>query len=68
MWKKFAGLFTALVLAMTLAPSAFATGEVDVTSVVTSITGALVPIGSIGLAVLGVLVAIKIYKWVRRAM
>ncbi len=41
---------------------------VDVSDTVTAITGALTPIGAIGIAVLGVLVAIKVYKWVRRAM
>lgn len=57
---------TALVLA-TLSPlSAFA--AVDVTAVVTEISGAAAPIAAIGAAVLIVLVGIKVYKWVRRAM
>lgn len=43
-------------------------GAVDVSAVVTAIEGAAAPIGLIGVAVLGVLVAIKVYKWVRRAM
>lgn len=40
----------------------------DVTAVVTAIEGAAAPIGLIGGAVLIVLVGIKVYKWVRRAM
>ncbi len=41
---------------------------VDVTGVVSEILGAITPIGAIGAGVLLVLVAIKTYKWVRRAM
>lgn len=40
----------------------------DVTSVVTEIEGAAAPIAAIGAAVLLVMVGIKIFKWVRRAM
>jgi hypothetical protein len=40
----------------------------DVTAVVTAIDGAAAPIAAIGGAVLLVLVGIKVYKWVRRAM
>ncbi len=49
---------------------AFASGgtSVDVGEVVSSITAALGPIGQIGVAVLGVYVAIKVYKWVRRSL
>ncbi|HSI23791.1 MAG TPA: major capsid protein [Methylophilaceae bacterium] len=45
-----------------------ASAAVDVTATVAEITGALTPIGLIGVAVLSVIVGIKIYKWVRRAM
>lgn len=41
---------------------------VDVTEVVTEIKGAAQPIATIGGAVLVVMVGIKVYKWVRRAM
>lgn len=41
---------------------------VDVTDVVAAINGAAAPIGLIGGAVLTVMVAIKIYRWVRGAM
>ena len=60
----------ASVAALTVAPAAFATGPAapDVSSVVTAIGGAAAPIAAIGGAVLLVLVGIKIYKWVRRAM
>lgn len=40
----------------------------DVSGVVSEITGAAVPIGLIGSAVLIVMVGIKVFKWVRRAM
>lgn len=40
----------------------------DVTAVVTAIAAASTPIASIGAAVLLVLVGIKVFKWVRRAM
>ncbi len=53
-------------LALAFTSPAFA--AVDVTATVSEITAALTPIGAIGIAVLGVLVAIKVYKWVRRAM
>jgi hypothetical protein len=64
--RKTSPFFVAL-LAM-LAFIGNANAAVDVTSTVSEITGALAPIGLIGAAVLGVLVAVKIYKWVRRAM
>ena len=52
-----------------VANSAFATGTgVDVSAVVTEIQGAAAPIAAIGAAVLIVMVGIKVYKWVRRAM
>lgn len=40
----------------------------DVTAVTTEIAGAAAPIAAIGSAVLIVLVGIKVWKWVRRAM
>lgn len=53
------------------AGSAFASGGstgVDVGQVVSAIQGAAAPIAQIGAAVLIVMVGIKVYKWVRRAM
>lgn len=41
---------------------------VDVTGTVTTIGEQLVPIGLIGVAVLGVYVAVKAFKWVRRGI
>lgn len=41
---------------------------VDVAATVTSIGDQLVPIGLVGAAVLGVIVAVKAFKWVRRAL
>lgn len=58
-----------LVLAAGLAAvSGAASAAIDVTPVVAEINGAVAPIGLIGAAVLLVIVAIKSYKWVRRAM
>jgi len=74
MLKKFKGKLYAIAPAASLAlvaPSAFASGGsggVDVSGVVSAIQGAAAPIASIGGAVLIVLVGIKVYKWVRRAM
>lgn len=68
--SKLAALSTALMFAL-VTPFAFAGGGgggVDVGDVVTAIEGAAQPIAAIGVAVLGILVAIKVYKWVRRAM
>lgn len=61
----------AVVTASLASVPAFAsggTGGVDVGNVVTAIQGAAAPIAAIGGAVLTVLVGIKVYKWVRRAM
>jgi hypothetical protein len=55
-------------LAASAGAMAQSTGAIDVTSVVSTIGAQLTPIASIGGAVLGVIVAIKAYKWVRRAM
>lgn len=58
----------ALAGAALLAVSGLASAAVDVTEVVTEIEGAAGPIAAIGAAVLIVMVGIKVYKWVRRAM
>lgn len=55
-------------LGLALASPLLANAAVDVSAVVTEIQGAAAPIASIGAAVLIVLVGIKVYKWVRRAM
>lgn len=73
MFNALKSKFTALALvalAFLTAPGlAFAGGGgVDVSAVVTAIAGAAAPIASIGAAVLLILVGIKVYKWVRRAM
>lgn len=66
---KSAALAAVGTAALVSAP-AFASGGsgVDVGATVSAINAALGPIGQIGIAVLGVLVGIKVYKWVRRAM
>lgn len=66
--NKLIALQAALVGAMGLAAATTASAEVVVTDVVSEIEGAAAPIAAIGAAVLVVLVGIKVYKWVRRAM
>lgn len=67
--SKLSTLLTAMMLAL-VTPMAVAGGGggVDVSAVVTAIQGAAAPIAAIGAAVLIVLVGIKVYKWVRRAL
>ena len=62
---KIVALLAFLVTAMVATP-AFA--QVDVGEATAAIAGAAAPIAAIGGAVLLVLVGIKVYKWVRRAM
>lgn len=57
-----------LGLGLVFASPALSFAAVDVTAVVTEISGAAAPIASIGAAVLIIMVGIKVYKWVRRAM
>jgi len=52
----------------TVLATSSASAAVDVTSTVTEIGGATAPIALIGAAVLSVMVGLKIYKWVRRAL
>lgn len=56
-----------VLLALAAVASAAQAAPIDVTGTVTAITDALVPIGLIGAAVLGVVVALKAFHWVRRA-
>ncbi|KKY05470.1 methyltransferase [Xanthomonas phaseoli pv. phaseoli] len=67
--NKTAALAAVGSAALVSAP-AFASGGggVDVGDVVSAIRGAAGPIAAIGGAVLTVMVGIKVYKWVRRAM
>lgn len=60
--------FAAAIATASGSAAASGGGGVDVTAVVTAIQGAAAPIASIGAAVLIVMVGIKVYKWVRRAM
>ena len=52
------GLSTALVLP----------AHADTTAVLTAITGALADIGTVGTAILGVVVAIVAFSWIRRVL
>ena len=64
------GLGAAVVAAMVLAPTANAAGEftLDTSSVVTTITGGVAVVSSIGLAVLSLVVVVKLFKWARSAL
>lgn len=57
-----------LVAALAGLPVVVLAAAPDVTDVVTEIEGAAAPIAAIGGAVLIVMVGIKVFKWVRRAM
>ena len=58
----------ALVGAGSLAVIGAQAAAVDVAATVTDIGAQLAPIGLIGVAVLGVFVGLKAFKWVRRAL
>lgn len=69
MFQKGKALFLALSLALlAFAGPAAASGGIDVTAVTSAISGAAAPIATIGAAVLVVLVGVKVYKWIRRAL
>jgi len=57
-----------LAASAALLPVASFAAAVDVADVVTDIGAQVAPVTSIGAAVLLLLVAIKAFKWVRRAM
>ena len=65
--KAAAAVATGTALVAGAANATTPTGP-DVTAVVSAIGDAATPIAAIGGAVLTVLVGIKVYKWVRRAM
>ena len=61
--------FLVALVSLVSAPAMATTSTApDVTAVVTAITDGAGPVAAIGGAVLILLVGIKIYKWVRRAM
>lgn len=70
LFKNKTAALSAVGSAALVSAPAFATGGggVDVGNVVSAIQGAAAPIAAIGGAVLTVMVGIKVYKWVRRAM
>lgn len=68
--RRLAAKASALSLALA-APVAFAQstgGAIDVTGIVAKIEAQLGPIGLIGMAVLGVVVALVAFVWVRRSI
>ena len=58
----------ALLALVALVPGFAFAAAPDVAAIVTEIEGAATPIAAIGAAVLLVMVGIKVFKWVRRAM
>jgi len=61
-----AGVAAAIALAVSTANAAEYT--VDTSSVVTTITGGVAVVSSIGLAVLSLVVVVKLFKWARSAL
>ena len=62
------GLGAAVAAAMVLAPTANAAGfTLDATDVVSTISGGVAVVSSIGLAVLSLVVVVKLFKWARAA-
>lgn len=72
MLKNFStyGLGAAVASSMVLAPTANAAGEftLDASSVVSTITGGVAVVSSIGLAVLSLVVVVKLFKWAKSAL
>lgn len=66
--NKWAAAKVAAVTTIGAAGASAQAAAVDVAAVVTDITAQIVPISAIGSAVLTVYVAIKAFKWVRRAL
>ena len=63
------GLGAAVAAAMVLAPTANAAGfTLDATDVVSTISGGVAVVSSIGLAVLSLVVVVKLFKWARSAL
>ena len=63
------GLGSAVAAAIVLAPTANAADfTVDTSTVVTTITGGVSVVSSIGLAVLSLIVVIKLFKWAKQAL
>ena len=59
----------AAVAAILLAPTANAAGyTLDVTDVVSTVSGGVAVVSSIGLAVLSLVVVVKLFKWARSAL
>lgn len=66
---KRAGAGVVAVGGVVLAQASHAAGSaIDVTDVVSTISAQAVPIAAIGAAVLSLMVGIKAFKWVRRAL
>ena len=67
--RKLKNVLVAVLLAIAVPSMAFAVvTPIDVTGVTDQVAAAATPIGLIGAAVLLVLVGVKTYKWIRRAL
>ena len=67
LFSKARGLMLAAPVAL-LASPAFAAGSDVVTAVQTAVDGAKADVSAIGLAIIGVVVAVVAFMWIRRVM
>jgi len=69
LFKSKASAIFGLMMAMLLAPAAFAQSTgIDVSGTVTELGQVKTAVISIGVAVLAIFLGIKLYKWIRRAL
>lgn len=66
--RKVGGVVVSVPLLLAGTAAHASGGGIDVSAVTTAISGAGAPIATIGAAVLVVLVGIKVYKWIARAL
>lgn len=59
---------TALILGVCAMTGAHAEGGVDVSTIVTMITGFVATVSAVGLAVLSLFVTAKMFKWIKTAI
>ena len=63
-----AGVVAAIGMALAGSAANAADSTIDTSSVVTTITGGVAVVSSIGLAVLSLIVVVKLFKWARSAL
>ncbi len=64
--KVLVGAGAVVAAGSAMAQTATTTGSVDVSSVVSTLSGGLTAIGAIGVAILGLAAVVAIYNWVKR--